>query len=38
MFVDAGGGAELVDRLHELGYEDVVTAVPFGGKPLDPDK
>jgi hypothetical protein len=38
MFVDAGGGAELVDRLHELGYEDIVTAVPFGGRPLDPDK
>jgi hypothetical protein len=38
MFVDAGGGADLVDRLHELGYHRVVRAVPFGGKALDPDK
>lgn len=37
MFVDAGGGAELVDRLHELGYDYEVVAVPFGGKPLNPD-
>ena len=37
MFIDAGGGADLVDRLHELGYENV-TAVPFGGSPLDPEK
>jgi hypothetical protein len=37
MFVDAGGGADLVDRLHELGYNNVV-AIPFGGKPLNPDK
>jgi hypothetical protein len=38
MFVDAGGGADLVDRLHELGYERVVKAIPFGGSPLDPEK
>jgi hypothetical protein len=38
MFIDAGGGADLVDRLHELGYERIVKAIPFGGSPLDPDK
>ena len=38
MFVDAGGGADLVDRLHELGYERIVKAIPFGGSPLDPEK
>jgi len=37
MFIDAGGGDALVDRLHELNYRNV-RAVPFGGKPLDPDK
>ncbi|RKZ93083.1 MAG: hypothetical protein DRQ40_08020 [Gammaproteobacteria bacterium] len=37
MFVDAGGGADLVDRLHELGYNNVV-AIPFGSSPLDPEK
>jgi hypothetical protein len=35
MFIDSGGGADLVDRLHELGYEDRVKAVKFGGSPLD---
>lgn len=35
MFVDAGGGADLVDRLHELGYEDRVKAIWFGSTPLD---
>ena len=35
MFVDAGGGADLVDRLHELGYEDRVKAIYFGSSPLD---
>lgn len=38
MFVDAGGGADLVDRLHELGYGQIVKAIPFGGSPLDPEK
>lgn len=33
MMVDAGGGAELVDRLHELGYENV-KAIAFGGTPI----
>ena len=37
MFIDAGGGADLVDRLHELGYSNV-KAVAFGGSPLDPEK
>ena len=37
MFVDAGGGAELVDRLHELGYQNV-RAIPFGGASFEPDK
>lgn len=37
MFVDAGGGDALVDRLHELNYRNV-RAIPFGGKALNPDK
>lgn len=38
MFVDFGAGADLVDRLHELGYDDRVKAVHFGSTPLDPEK
>jgi len=38
MFIDAGGGADLVDRLHELGYRDRVRAIAFGSTALDPDK
>jgi hypothetical protein len=38
MFVDYGAGADLVDRLHELGYEKRVKAVHFGSTPLDPIK
>ena len=38
MFVDAGGGSDLVDRLHELGYGRQVRAIPFGGSPLDKEK
>jgi hypothetical protein len=34
MFVDAGGGAEIVDRLVEMGYRNV-RAVPFGGQAFD---
>ena len=34
MFVDAGGGVEIVDRLHELGYENV-KAIYFGASPLN---
>ena len=36
MFVDFGAGADLVDRLHDLGYEKRVKAVHFGSTPLDP--
>lgn len=38
MFVDAGGGAEIVDRLHELGYEKRVKAIYFGSSPLNDKK
>ena len=38
MFVDFGSGADLVDRLHELGYDDRVKSVHFGSTPLDPEK
>jgi hypothetical protein len=38
MFVDAGAGADLVDRLHELGYKSRVKAVYFGSTPLRPKK
>lgn len=38
MFIDAGGGADLVDRLHELGYEDRVKAIYFGSSPLNDAK
>ncbi len=37
MFIDAGGGDALVDRLHELNYSRV-RAIPFGGRPLNPEK
>jgi len=35
MFIDAGGGAEIADRLHELGYNDRVKAIYFGSTPLN---
>lgn len=39
VFVDVGGlGAGVVDRLRELGYEDVIEAVNFGSKALDQEK
>lgn len=38
MFIDSGGGADLVDRLHELGYEDRVKAISFAATPLDPKR
>jgi len=38
MFIDAGGGADLVDRLHELGYKDRVKAISFGASPLNDAK
>jgi hypothetical protein len=33
VFVDAGNGAGVIDRLRQLGHQ--VTEVPFGGRPLD---
>ena len=37
--VDVGGlGAGVVDRLMELGHEDVVVAINFGGAALDPQR
>ena len=38
MFIDSGCGAEIVDRLHELGYEDRVKAIAFGSSPLNDKK
>jgi uncharacterized protein (DUF2147 family) len=38
MFIDAGGGIEIVDRLHELGYEERVKAIYFGSSPLNDKK
>lgn len=38
MFIDAGGGDALVDRLKELGYGKQVKAIPFGGRPLNPER
>tara|TARA_R110002096_G_scaffold66306_1_gene161360 strand:- start:19573 stop:21099 length:1527 start_codon:yes stop_codon:yes gene_type:complete len=38
MFIDYGAGADLVDRLHELGYKKRVKAVNFGSTPLNPEK
>ena len=35
MFVDFGSGADIVDRLHELGYKDRVKSVHFGSTPLN---
>lgn len=38
MFVDFGSGADIVDRLHELGYQKIVKAVGFGTTPLNPTR
>jgi hypothetical protein len=44
MFIDSGGGADLVDRLHELvdedgqSYRDRVKAISFGSSPLNDEK
>ena len=38
MFMDFGSGADIVDRLVELGYEGRVKAVHFGSTPLNPKK
>ena len=34
VFIDAGCGGGVIDRLHQLGFE--VTEIPFGGAPLKP--
>lgn len=35
IFIDDGGlGAGVVDRMKELGYDDIVTGVQFGGTPI----
>lgn len=37
MFIDVGGvGAGVYDRLIEMGYSEVVTAINFGSSPLEP--
>jgi hypothetical protein len=36
-FIDVGMGVGVIDRLREMGYDEV-QAVDFGGKPLNPDK
>lgn len=39
VFIDVGGlGAGVYDRLEEMGYGDVITAVNFGGKATNPDR
>ncbi len=38
MFIDAGGGSDIVDRLHELDYEERVKAIYFGSTPLNTKK
>lgn len=38
MFIDAGGGSDIADRLHELGYEKRVKAIYFGATPLNMKK
>ena len=35
VFIDAGAGAGVIDRLRQLGYD--VTEVPFGGKAMFPN-
>ncbi len=38
LFIDAGGGIDIADRLHELGYQDRVKAIYFGSTPLNTEK
>jgi hypothetical protein len=38
MFIDAGGGVDIVDRLHELGYKKRVKAIYFGASTIKPKK
>ena len=37
-FIDVGHGYGTIDRLHELGYESIVTGVNFGETALEDDK
>ncbi len=37
MFIDVGLGYGTIDRLKELGYQDIVTGVHFGERAIDPD-
>tara|TARA_R110000868_G_scaffold125265_1_gene330994 strand:- start:4455 stop:5996 length:1542 start_codon:yes stop_codon:yes gene_type:complete len=37
MFIDAGGGSDIADRLDELGYGDRVKAIYFGSSPIKAD-
>ena len=38
MFIDAGGGDDLYDRLVELGYGDRVKPISFAATPFEPEK
>lgn len=38
MFIDFGSGADIVDRLIELGYEGKIRSIHFGSSPLNPEK
>ena len=38
MFIDYGEGADLVERLWELGYQDRVRAINFGSEPFNKEK
>lgn len=38
MFIDYGSGVDIVDRLHELGYEKRVRCINFGSGALNPEK
>lgn len=37
-FIDIAEGRGIVDRLHELGYGDIVIGIPFGMKPIDDER
>ena len=36
VFIDAGQGNGVISRLRQLGYDDIVVPINFGGKPEDP--
>jgi hypothetical protein len=37
-FIDIAEGRGIVDRLHELGFPDIVTGIPFAMKPTDEER